>query len=99
MSEDEEPRLYLLLHGGYARVVGAEDNWDYAFEMTGEAGRLFAAAPELLSALKQCREALLALSEDPAFEDDAPEFNKGGVGYEACRVAIETINKAEGRGE
>lgn len=59
---------------------------------------LIAAAPELLAALKQCREALLHLCHNcPAFEDDAPEFNEGGIGYEACGKAIEIINKAEGR--
>ena len=56
-----------------------------------------ASAPELLAALKQCRLALLALSEHHAFEDDAPEFNMGGIGYKACSVAIVAINKAEGR--
>jgi hypothetical protein len=57
-----------------------------------------AAAPELLAALKQCREVLLHLCHNcPAFEDDAPEFNEGGIGYEACGQAIEIINKAEGR--
>jgi hypothetical protein len=60
--------------------------------------KLIAAAPELLAALKQCREALLHLCHNcPAFEDDAPEFNEGGIGYEACGKAIEIINKAEGR--
>ena len=60
---------------------------------------LIAAAPELLAALKECREALLELARHQAFEDDAPEFNEGGVGHTACGVAIEAINKAEGRGE
>ncbi len=60
------------------------------------AGRA-ASAHDLLAALKPCREAMLELAEHQAFEDDAPEFNKGGVGYEACRVAIEAINRAEGR--
>lgn len=58
---------------------------------------LIAAAPELLAALKQCREALLDICHNPAFADDAPEFNKGGIGYEACSVSIVAINKAEGR--
>ena len=55
------------------------------------------AAPELLAALKQCREALLQICHNSAFADDAPEFNEGGVGYEACSVSIVAINKAEGR--
>jgi len=53
---------------------------------------------ELLAALKQCRQALLHICHEcPAFADDAPEFNEGGIGYEACGKAIEIINKAEGR--
>lgn len=59
---------------------------------------LMRAAPDLLAALKQCRKALLHICHNcPAFEDDAPEFNEGGIGYEACSVSIEAINKAEGR--
>lgn len=52
---DDEPMLYLLIHGGYARVVGEDDNWTVAHEMTGETGRLFAAAPELLACLQSLR--------------------------------------------
>ena len=58
---------------------------------------LIASAPELLAALKQCREALLHICHNSAFADDAPEFNEGGIGYEACSVSIVAINKAEGR--
>ena len=50
---DEEHMLYLLFHGGYARVVGENDNWTVAHQMAGESGRLLAAAPELLAALKR----------------------------------------------
>lgn len=48
------------------------------------------AARARLAALRQAYDALGILSEDPAFADDAPEFNRGGVGYEARR-AIERI--------
>jgi hypothetical protein len=77
------------------RTVNARKvrSWD---EVDANA-KLIAAAPDLLAALKQCREVLLYLCHNcPAFEDDAPEFNKGGIGYEACGKAIEIINKAEG---
>lgn len=55
-EEDQEHWLYLLHYNGYTRVVGEDDNWSVAHEMTGDTGRLFAAAPALLSALKDCVE-------------------------------------------
>lgn len=55
VEESPEHWLYLLMHNGYVRVVGENDNWSVAHQMTGETGRLFAAAPQLLEALKQCR--------------------------------------------
>ena len=68
-----------------------------AFKVIDCSAPLIASAPELLAALKQCREALLQICHNSAFADDAPEFNEGGVGYEACSVSIVAINKAEGR--
>ncbi len=40
--------------------------------------------------LRQAYDTLGILSEHPAFADDAVEFNRGGVGYEARR-AIERV--------
>lgn len=37
-------------------------------------------------ALRVAAEALATLAAHPAFEDDAPEFNVGGVGYEALKT-------------
>lgn len=51
-EEAPEYWLYLLCHNGYSRIVGEDDNWTTAHQLTGEAGRLFAAAPSLLAALK-----------------------------------------------
>lgn len=42
-------------------------------------------------ALVQCFETLKELAKHPAFEDDAPEFNEGGIGYEACEAAREAL--------
>ena len=60
-EEEEEHWLYLLNHNGYCRVVGEGDNWTTAHQLTGETGRLFAAAPKLLAACKamlDCRDLL-----------------------------------------
>ena len=46
---------------------------------------------ELQFALLKAKEALRELSKHPAFSDNAPEFNKGGVGYEAIRIIDRTI--------
>lgn len=57
---------------------------------------LIAAAPTMYEALTACWEALRELAKHPAFEDDAPEFNEGGVGYEAAEVARAAIADAQG---
>lgn len=45
--------------------------------------------PELITmALETLRE----LANNPAFDDDAPEFNEGGIGHEACRQLQERLN-------
>jgi hypothetical protein len=61
-AEEEEPEhwLYLLNHGGYERVVGEGDNWSTAHQLTGETGRLFAAAPEMLTTLRDLRREMKA---------------------------------------
>lgn len=59
-QDDREYWLYLLNHGGYYRVVGEFDKWTVAHEMTGETGRLFATAPELLAA---CKKVIAAFGE------------------------------------
>jgi hypothetical protein len=53
---------------------------------------------EALRLLQDTLDALQELSQHPAFADDAPEFNEGGVGYETCRNLREAIN-AERKGE
>lgn len=57
-NEDGEYWLYLLHYNGCSRVVGEEDNWSVAHQMTGDTGRLFAAAPKMLAALKEAEQAL-----------------------------------------
>jgi hypothetical protein len=77
--------LYLLNHGGVARVVGEDDNWTTAHQLTGETGRLFATAPELLACLKDCVEWL--------------ESVPGGLGDSALnsvREAKKVIAKVKG---
>lgn len=66
-SGDEEPEywLYLLSHNGCCRIVGEDDNWTTAHQLTGETGRLFAAAPSLLAALK----ALVQRAESQLWSD------------------------------
>ncbi len=39
-----------------------------------------------LHALRQAHATLGELAKNPAFADDAPEFNEGGIGYEARRA-------------
>lgn len=41
---------------------------------------------ELTIGLGQAYQALRLLAAHPAFENDAPEFNEGGIGYEACQA-------------
>jgi hypothetical protein len=36
-----------------------------------------------VTALRAASKALVELAKHPAFEGDAPEFNQGGIGYEA----------------
>jgi hypothetical protein len=61
-ESEEEPEhwLYLLNHGGFERVVGEADNWSTAHQLTGETGRLFAAAPEMLTTLRDLRREMKA---------------------------------------
>ncbi len=56
--------------------------------------RLIVAAPELLEAVSQAFDVLGQLAEHCAFEDDAPEFNEGGTGYEARQVLRKVISQA-----
>ncbi len=50
---------------------------------------------KLVEALRVCQGALHDLSEHPAFADDAPEFNRGGIGYVASQTARAAIAKAK----
>jgi len=43
--------------------------------------------------LQVALDALRELAHNPAFEDDAPEFNEGGIGHEACRLLSEELAK------
>ena len=51
----------------------------------------------ILEVLEIAREALLDLCHHSAFEDDAPEFNEGGVGYEALKAIRELQIEEENR--
>lgn len=71
VEDSPEHWLYLLNHGGVARVVGEDDNWTTAHQLTGETGRLFATAPELLAA---CKKVIAAFGENtfrPDLQADA----------------------------
>jgi hypothetical protein len=85
VAPDTQPKKWVLAGDG---VIGE-------VICTKKQALELAAGPNLLAALKQCREALLHICRNPAFENDAPEFNEGGIGYEACSVAIVAIQKAE----
>jgi hypothetical protein len=62
--------------------------------------RLMAAAPELLAALKLCREAMLNLYHNSnEIPEESPEFDEGGACHNALGDALRVINRAEGRGE
>lgn len=87
-EEDTECWLYLFDHGGFSRVVGENDKWTTAHQMTGETGRLFAAAPDLLAALRLCCECLAEWVDSGSLYDDD---------LEAVKAARKAIAKAEGR--
>ena len=80
---EREYWLYLFMLGGYCRVVGEDDNWTMAHQMTGETGRLFAAAAELLAALKKAVE---VMRDNGIDESMAGEFD----------TFTDAIRKAEG---
>lgn len=50
----------------------------------------------LVTALQEARLALkeLAAHHSGIFSDDAPEFNKGGIGYEAIKTASKALREA-----
>ena len=86
MEDDDEPMLYLIFHGGYARVVGEDDNWSVAYQMAGDMGRLFAAARDLLEASKLS----IALEDEDAHEFDTRWKQQR-------RMVRDAVAKAEGR--
>jgi len=49
----------------------------------------------MLTALEFAASALQDLCDHPAFADDAPEFNEGGVGYMALDMVREAIRIAQ----
>ena len=55
-----------------------------------------AVAPALLEACKLADDALRHLCNNPAFGGDAPEFNVGGIGYDASQVLKSVIAAAKG---
>jgi hypothetical protein len=46
----------------------------------------------MLNALSVAYDALGELAGHSAFEDDAPEFNEGGCGYEARRLLRQVLD-------
>ena len=96
---DAERGTYCTIHAEDGRVLASTPwpGWTYTDRRsprTEEANALLMAdAPDLLAALRQCREALLVLAEHPAFEDDAPEFNEGGIGHTASGAAVELLRR------
>ena len=50
---------------------------------------------EIMEALAQCKRALSELAYHPAFEGNAPEFNEGGIGYEANQKARRVLEEYE----
>lgn len=55
---------------------------------------MYAAAPELLAACIEAEDKIEDLAFHPAFQGDAPEFNEGGIGYEALKILRAAIAKA-----
>lgn len=83
---DTAPKKWVLAGDG---VIGE-------LTCTKKQALAMAAGPELLAALKQCREALLFICHD-CLEEESSLFQEGGIGYEACSVSIVAIDKAEGQ--
>jgi len=56
-SDEEEPEHWLYLRNwhGFTSVVSEGEKWSVAYEMTGKTGRLFAAAPSMLTTLRDLR--------------------------------------------
>jgi hypothetical protein len=57
--------------------------------------KLFIAAPEMCDALYVALDALRELATSVAFDDESPEFNEEGVGYEAIQTLWKVIAKIE----
>ena len=47
------------------------------------------------STLVLAKDTLLELARHPAFADDAPEFNRGGGGYDAIRAIEKALRQAD----
>ena len=63
-------------------------------EFAVKEARLLDAAPDMLAVCKATAAALWVLCNHPAFAGDAPEFNEGGIGYNAMYAAHAAIDKA-----
>ena len=50
---------------------------------------------QLISTLVLARDTLDELARHPAFADDAPEFNAGGIGYETIRAIGKALRQAD----
>lgn len=59
--------------------LGSDDKTDKISEANGN---LLLLAPQMMEELENCALVLSDLAKHPAFADDAPEFNAGGIGYE-----------------
>lgn len=51
--------------------------------------------PSMKELLTEARDVLLRLSNHPAFEDDAPEFNEGGYAHTMCGKLREAMDRPD----
>lgn len=93
--------LYGHLADGGLLCIGdfqtREDAEEVMARITGASARLFADAPLLLGECKQALYTLRQLATHPAFADDAPEFNEGGIGKAMCDELEAVIARHHGK--
>jgi hypothetical protein len=75
---------------GRARIVAEVSRTEPGWKANAH---ILAAAPDLLAAAEQARAAFFMLADTAG---DVPEWNKGGIAYEASRKIITAIVKAKG---
>jgi len=88
---DHRHRYSIIQLGGTNEVI-AKTVKEYDSVNDFANARLIAAAPKLLAACEQAKEALRQLCYHPAFAGDAPQFNEGGIGYEASQAIRAAIS-------